>query len=153
MSISHKWSDNKFDWNGLNDSLEIIRRVCLYARLGTHIKEKYGRARVSTWFFDGSLHSFLYPGYVYCQYTKRFGIRKRLWYCDIYVFPKISKYTGITKLIQFIQKKVYNLAYQTALKKYPHLRDEILVDADYPELITGGMEVHDRFWTRVEYDE
>ena len=147
----HIWGDTDFDWDGLNDALHIIWKTCRWARLGAHVKEKYGSARVTPWFWDGSLHSLLYPGYVYCQYKDRwFGIGNILWWCDIYLFPKIAKWTGLLSIIFWIQKKVYNLAFQRALKKHPHIRDEILADVDFHELIDGGEEVHNKYWTRVE---
>lgn len=48
--------------------------------------------------------------------------------------------------------KVYNIAYQKALKKWPHLRAEILCGADFPEIIKGatrrdGKELHLLGWS------
>ena len=144
----HDWSDKTFDWKGLNEAINIVHDYSLkYGRLGIHCKEKWGNAQITPCFFDGSLHSLLYPGYVYCQYmSKWYGLGNLLWWCDIYLFPKISKYTGLHYLIYSWQKKVYNWAFQKALKGREHIRDEILCDIDCHELVDGATEVHNRYW-------
>lgn len=108
-------------------------------------------ARVSAWFWHGDLHGLLYPGHVACRYKG--WHRKPLWWCDVYVFPRIARWTGVLWLAQRWQMKVYGWAYEGAVRRWPHLRDEILQDADHPDLIRGGREVHDRYWTRVGGDE
>jgi hypothetical protein len=64
---------------------------------------------------------------------------KAPWFChfDIYYSPKVLKYTGLSWFLSKWQPFIYNLAYQKALKKWPHLEAEILSAADYPELIKG----------------
>lgn len=49
------------------------------------------------------------------------------------------------------QRRCYNWAYQACLNKYPHIRAEILCNADHPELIKGacrreGKDLHILGW-------
>lgn len=141
----HEWGDKDFDWKGLDDCCNIIITICRrYGRFGGQIKEKYGTIRFSSYMGYISLHSLIYPGYAWSQFPKW------LWSFDIwYSGPFLQKYFG--KMIFWWQRKVYNYAYQKAVKKYPHLKDEILCDADFPEyIIPYGQEVHDKYWTTVE---
>lgn len=126
----HKWGDD-FDLKGLNDCEDILYNICRkYGRLGGQIKEKYGTLRFYA-MFDLSLHSLVYPGYVYSQFPEW------LWTLDIYyISPFLNKLFG--KIWFWYQSKIYNYAYHKCLKKYPNLRDEILCCADYPELIKGN---------------
>src|ERR1700677_1913581 len=138
----HEWGEEGFDWNGLDDAGRIVQDACRrYGRFGGQVKEKWGCLRFYAHFSGFSLHAIFYPGYVYCQFPKW------LWNLDCTLSRTVFKpLHGVT---YWWQTKVYNWAYQLALKKYPHLRDEILCDADFPELITGGMEVHNKYWKSV----
>ncbi len=129
----HSWGDSDVDWKGIQDCCDILYKICYkYGRFGGQIKEKYGTVRFYAT-FSTSLHSLVYPGYVYNQFPDW------LWKLDIhYITPFLEKTVG--KLVFWYQKKVYNYAYQKCLKKYPHLRDEILCCADYPEFISGAKE-------------
>ena len=148
MSVHHYWGDEDFDWDGLNSSINIITDICRFWRLGIHSKEKYGTARITPWFWDGSLHSLIWPGYVYRQYPKNW-IGDKLWWLDIYFFPRFFNALFLTRLVFWFHAKIYNYAFQKAIKKYPHLKEELLVDADGCELIDGGKEVHDKYWVQL----
>lgn len=140
--MRHEWGDASFDWKGLDDAGVIIGQMCRrYGFFGGQIKEKWGCLRFYVNWSSLSLHSIFYAGHYY-----REG-RLSVWLDRIdikYIEPTLEKFLGS---IWFRwQRIVYNWAYQRALKKYPHLRDEILRDADCPEFITGGMEVHNKYW-------
>lgn len=126
----HSWGDENVDWDGIQDAADIIGTICRrYGRFSCHTKEKYGTVRAYVGFYI-SLGGFLYPGYVYNQ------LPKWLFHLDIhYITPFLELFH---KPIFWYQRKVYNYAYQKALKKYPHLREEILCCADYPEYIKGA---------------
>jgi hypothetical protein len=135
----HNWGDEDFDWNGLYEAELYINKIMKLARIGVHSKEKYGTLRLTPYFFDGTIHHILYPGFVYCQYKL---LREQRWYLDIYFWPKVFYYTGITWVVSRIQAKVYGLAYYLTVKKFPHLEKEICSDSDYPELIPGWKDVY-----------
>lgn len=142
--VHHDWSDENFPWSQLSDAIDIIRNITYkYGRFGGQIKEKFGCVRFYVHFFDGTLHSLLYPGHSYVR------ARRFYYWIDLPILSKFFKYTGVGKLILWWQQKIYNIAYQKAIAKYPHLKDEILCDADYPELIDGGLEVHSKYWEKI----
>lgn len=146
MGNYHYWGDEDFDWKALTEAERLLRKILKIGRIGVHSKEKYGTLRVSCYFFRGSLHDLLYPGYMYCQYKT---FRDKRWYLDIYFWPKVFQYTGLTRLMNLYQRGVYTLAYYIVMKKYSHIKEEICVDADVPEWIIGGQEIHDKYWTKL----
>lgn len=81
--------------------------------------------RWGIYLFDGTLHSFTHPGYVYSQYPKW------LWIFDCNYKP--------LRFLKFIvvpwQKLVVKLTFSILVKKYPHIVDEIISDAPR-ELLT-----------------
>ncbi len=127
MGNYHDWSEKDFDWNSLNEAGYLIERICAISRLGINWKEKYGTLRIYPNFFTGSLHELQYPGYVYCQYK---FLRDQRWYLDIYFWPTVFKYTGMTWLIRKVQELTYTLAFYIAMKKYPNIKEEICVNAE-----------------------
>lgn len=129
----HQWGDPNVDWNGINNAAIYIETFCRrWGRLGGHSKEKYGTVRFYVNFGARSFLSLTHPGYVHYR-----PYPKWLTTLDIYYGDKILKYSGLYFLFSKLQPFIYSLAYHRALKKWPHLRAEILCDADYPELIKG----------------
>ena len=130
---THIWGDENVDWEGINDAAEYIATFCSrWGRLGGQHKEKWGEVR----FYPDFCHCFLnltHPGYVhYGRYPKW------LMTIDIYYGPSILKYSGLMWFLSKWQPFIYSLAYNKAIKKWPHLRAEILCGADHPELIRGA---------------
>lgn len=123
----HQWGDD-IDWKGIEDCCDIIHDICTnYGRFGCHTKEKYGTVRAYVNFYL-SLHSLIYPGYVYNQFPKW------LLKLDLYMITPVLQKV-FSRSMFWYQKKIYNYAYQKCLNKYPRLREEILCCADYPEFI------------------
>lgn len=136
----HDWSDDSFDWKSLNEAASLIHGTCKLFRIGCHIKEKYGTLRASFYLFDGSFHSVLYPGYVYYQYNNwrvckfihkytNVDIAKKMLHLDISLASYKNKWYNklVVSPVQWFQ---YNVGYKTAIKlairKYPHIKEEIL---------------------------
>lgn len=136
MGNYHEWGDKDFDWNSLYKGINLISRILRFARVGVHSKEKYGTARISAYFWDGSLHGLTHPSYVFSQYPKW------LWDFDImYIQPIVSK-LRFHLPVQWIQKRFYTLAYYIAMKKYSNIQEELSCCADYPDLIIGYRKVN-----------
>ena len=137
--VSHDWSEEDFDWNGLYKAQTIIEKWCRCARLAIHAKEKYGTIRQSLYPWRGSLHELIYPGYVSSQFPNW------LWHVDCLF---ISKYMPkfIIKFVQKIQRFFYNVGLAKAVKKYPHIADEILNDAQHDWIYVYGDVIHTKFW-------
>jgi hypothetical protein len=125
----HDWSDKSVDWRGIDEAAEFIGSYCRSrALLYGQTKEKYGTVRFYVSFGGLSLHSICYPGYVYSQFPKWLWILD----CD-YIGPTLNFLFG--KLLFKWQKFIYSRAYELALKKWPHLVEEIVSASDHPELI------------------
>jgi hypothetical protein len=127
----HHWGDENVDWGGIGECCDYFHKMSRrYGRLGGQIKEKYGTVRFYATFGYLSLHTLLYPGYVSSQFPKW------LWRADIYYIGPFLRFF-FEKIFVKWQIFIYSRMYQTAIKKWPHLRKEILCAADHPELIKG----------------
>ncbi len=134
--VFHDWSDDTFPWKDLDDSISLISDYLQkVGRMPTYAKEKWGCARISC-HFGLSLHNLMFPRY-YFRYHDLFAKHKWLINFDNFVFIPFMGKLGVTKLWFKWQSHVYNTAYQMAIKKYPHLRGEILCNADQLEFIKG----------------
>lgn len=136
---THYWGDTSFDWNSLylaiDEASSIMRK---YGRIGVHSKEKYGTARWSLYFCDGTMHSITHPGYVSYRYPKW------LWRIDVTYKPL----RFIRPIINFWQKKIAEFAFHYICLKYSHIVPELISDAPHKllsphlELIRAKMWVH-----------
>ena len=148
----HDWSDETFDWAGLNDAIySIMETWRIYGRIGSHGKEKYGTFRDHPRFWDGGIWSLFYPSHFYIKRGWRFIYFTLDW--DI-VIP-FTKATGILRLGHWYQELVYNYAIQRACKKYPHLTENLVRGIDGYELVKPGIfgqvdgtKIHNKYWKR-----
>jgi hypothetical protein len=124
----HDWGEEDFDWEGLNDAINIIVHEFKKWRIGVRqSKEKFGTARIYCTLGWYQLHNITHPGHCYSRYPKW------LWKLDIYVLSKIVPWLNL--IVIPIHKIVYRNAYKKACNKYPHLLVEICCCADYSELL------------------
>ena len=100
-----------------------------WGRIGVNSKEKFGTARIYVTFWDGSLHGLIYPGHVRCRFPKW------LWSLDIKFISRFCHWTRITKLVNWYQSKIYSMAYSKGIKAFPKVKVELVVAADFDELI------------------
>lgn len=124
--VSHSWGDKDFDWDALDDAACDLRDFCLrYGRFYMSTKEKYGtlRADMPYGLFDGSLLSLIEPRLH--NRTKRFKIADNIFY---YTLGRLLR-----PIIVRYQQYVYKVGYKKVCKKYPHIVEEIMEDAEYPE--------------------
>jgi hypothetical protein len=128
----HHWNDgDKVDWKGINDAAEYIgTNLAKYGRMSADYKEKFGTVRVYVIFGWYQIHSITHPRYHYSQYPKW------LWHLDCNYGHYI---TAVLNLVAIpYHKFLYRLLYKRAVRKWPHLRDEIIYSADYyDELLRG----------------
>jgi hypothetical protein len=127
---AHMWGDETFDWASLEAAISLIHDACYnWGRLGVSSKEKWGCADIYVEFWNGSIHSLLYPGYIF-NYFPSF-----LMWLNSEKITSFNNRIGLVNLVHKYQGLIYRRAYEKALKKYPHIAKEILCNADYPELI------------------
>jgi len=127
----HCWGDDDVDWVGIDDAADYIGMgLRKWGRVNvTQYKEKYGTVRVYCYLGVAMFHQLIWPGYVYNQYPYKW-----IWVLDI----KSGRFWSLfQKPILFYHKWLYRKLYANAIKKWPHLRKEILCDADYDELLKG----------------
>lgn len=141
----HDWSDKKVDWNGISDAAEYIGlSLRKWGRVSvTDYKEKYGTVRIYCRFGWYQIHDITHPGYHYIQW-RPIGH----WHT-----PSILNY-----LVVPLQTRFYTYLYGRAIRKWPHLRKEILYGADYPEFLGKyGMAVIDSeivdLWDPLPFEE
>lgn len=126
----HLWGDEEFDWEQLDESIKMVDSfMYFWGRIGVQSKEKFGCARIYVTFWDGSLHGILYPGYYHSKFPQW------LWKLDIHYISRITKWLRLTKLINWYQFKIYGIAYSRAIKAFPKVKIELVIDADAEGLI------------------
>lgn len=125
----HHWGDGFKYFSDVDEAaFEIGQFLRRYARMSvTQTKEKYGTARVYCHFGWSQMFSITHPGYVWSRYPQW------LWKFDVYYISKIIQ--PLNLVVVPFHRFMYTLAYRLAIKKYPHIREEILGGADYPELL------------------
>lgn len=130
--VKHDWSDEDFDWKGLNWCVEYLdKNLRKWGRINVRqVKEKYGQLRCYCSLGWSSLFSITHPGW--CSY-KVAGYPKWLTTLDIFYLSRIIPY--LNYIILPYHKFLYRKLYKDCVKKYPHLREEILCAADYHELL------------------
>jgi len=128
----HVWGDSGVDWEGINKCAEYIGlNLRKWGRVGVRdYKEKYGTVRVYCSLGWRSLFSITHPGWVSYKVA---GYPKWLMAFDIYVLSRIIPY--LNYIIVPYHKWLYRKLYKNCVKKYPHLREEILACADFDELL------------------
>lgn len=94
-------------------------------------KEKYGTVRVYCSLGWHHLHDIFYSGHAYSRFPRW------LWLFDLRYGPKVLKYSGLSHLSFVFHKALYRRAYKLAIKKYPEIRENILVTADWKEFLEG----------------
>lgn len=128
----HEWGDEGVDWAGIGNAAEFLGDYCArWGRFRGQTKEKYGSVRFYAHIGHLSLHSLIFPGYVYCQYPNKLNW---LWKAECRIInPILNKLFGRAYVAW--QVFIYKRAYKLAIKKWPHLRDEIMGSADHLELL------------------
>jgi hypothetical protein len=133
----HFWGDGWPYFGDVGDAAYEVGKFCRrWGRISvTQTKEKYGTARVYCRFGCEDLHGLFYPGYCFVQLprwlSKLVGKKVAYW---IMTFPILQPFGNI---ICRYQHKVYRRAYKLAIRKFPHIREEILDCADFGEYLVG----------------
>lgn len=134
----HSWGNDTVDWKGIDEAARYIGEgLKTWGRVSvSQYKEKYGTVRVYCSFGWYGLHEIVHPGYAYVQFRKG-GL---LWHLNYSRFVMFLV-GALSRAITPYQKWLYTFLYGRALRKWPHLRLEILSGADWAELL-GKYGVH-----------
>jgi len=128
----HVWGDD-IDWDGLNFAIEYIGvNLKRWGRVAVRdYKEKFGCCRVYCSFGFNNLLNITHPGY-----TGYWVYPKWLMTFDIFVLSRIIPFLFNWWLVPY-QTWLYRKLYSDMVKKFPHLKEEIVRCADYDELLKG----------------
>lgn len=127
----HDWSEQDIDWKGISAAAQYIGLgLRIWGRVPVRdYKEKYGTIRVYCSFGWWSIHDITHPGWAYIQYKSK--LLRYLNYAEWF--------NRIFRLVNWVvvpyHTWLYTYLYGQALRKWPHLRLEILTGADFPELL------------------
>lgn len=127
----HQWGDSGVDWTGIDDASAYIGQgLRRWGRIDvTQYKEKYGTVRVYCILGLSMFHQLIWPGYCFNQYKWKW-----VWRLDCRSWRVFNL---ISRVVVPYHKWLYRRYYKNAVKKWPHLRKEILCCADYDELLVG----------------
>jgi len=126
----HYWGDEGVDWNAINDAAyEIAMDLKKWRIQVRDWKEKYGTVRIYCSLGWYQFHNITHPGHCFCRYPKW------LWKLDCRYFRRV--FGIINRFVIPLHIRAYRKAYKNAIKKYPHIREEILCCADWDELLKG----------------
>lgn len=138
------WPDELF-WDVGHAADYIGRWLRKWARMSvTDYKEKFGTIRVYCSFGWDTFYTAFYPGYMWIK--PWWPYKLDLW---------ISHHTPLLKWINCIvvpiQKWAYVWRYERAVRRWPHLYNEIVSMADWGELFDGKVPgyKHSNYWTTV----
>lgn len=129
----HDWSEKDVDWAGISEAAEYIGLgLRKWGRMEVRdYKEKYGTVRVYCSFGWQSLHSVTHPGWAYIQYKRN----SLLWFLE---WNRVVRkcIQSLNCLVIPFHVWLYRKFYRNAIRKWPHLRLEILSGADYSKLLS-----------------
>lgn len=119
---------NSYDYfKSLEDICDIIYQIAIkYGRIGGHIAIYRGCVKFYAQFRNLSLRSLIYPQYYHNPLPA--WLQKVDHYVAILLKP-------LQPIFTYYQHRMYRLAYQKAIKKYPYLKTEITRYALYPQLL------------------
>jgi hypothetical protein len=146
----HEWG-SEFDWKSLGKACRFfstyLRLVGRIQMIGT--KEKYGTMRLEWFVWNGHynelLHAMIYPGQLF--------IRWPVWMRRIdKVITAFCAKIGICKLISVYQRFIFNIVTLIAVKRWPHIRYEIMDELEFRDLLYSWVKKKTKYichWTDV----
>jgi hypothetical protein len=130
----HDWSEINFDWKALNECCDFFAtNLRRWGRIQiSGCKEKYGTMRLEWFMWNGHysqfIHSMIFPGYLHIRYPK--------WMYKVdWIITDIAAKSGISRAVSAYQRLIFNIVTVIAVKKWPHIHDEILDELEFDELL------------------
>lgn len=130
----HDWNEDSFDWHSLGKACNFFLYLRSIGRVQiSSTKEKYGTMRLEFLFWAGHyhefMHSMIYPGRLFIKWPYLVRL------IDMYVFTPIARYSGLCRLVTMYQRLVFNVLTIIAVKKWPHIRYEIMSELEFRDLL------------------
>lgn len=145
----HYWGDNDVDWGGINDAASFIARGLRRFRVPVRDwKEKFGTVRIYTGLGWTQFYEAFYPGY--CWIKPWWPNKLDHWLS--YDTPVLN---WVNKVVVPIHIWAYVWYYTRAVRKWPHLYNEIVAGADHGKLFEGKLPgyKHGDYWQKVKSDD
>jgi len=142
----HCCGDTDFNWDRLYQAINMLAsQMRLHHMPVVQIKEKFGEVRCYMSPAWDSLHALVWPGHVYCRWPctcgvgvryhndkhSRWCVRSWLWKLDIYVWPRVFRWTGLQCVLNAYYRRAYVMAYTRTTRAYPDLSEELIDPADH----------------------
>lgn len=130
----HYWGDKDFDWAGLDTAIDYLNTNLLRYRVDVRqAKEKFGTARIYCSLGLQWWPQLTHPGHVYNRWPRwlNFVIYPKPW------SPFAWGLRAANIIIVPFHKWLYRYTYAQAIRRWPHLRKEILTAADWSDLLKG----------------
>ena len=126
----HNWGDEDVDWTGIEDAAWFIgKNISRWGRIQvSQTKEKYGTVRVYCTLGFSCFHCIIWPRHCWIHQWWPYRL-------DLHLSQVIEPVVNFV-LVPW-QRFVYRLVYRLAIRKYPHLKAEILDCADFSEELRG----------------
>lgn len=116
--------------NEVHEAAIWIGQELLRARIPVRdAKEKWGYVRVYCSFGYWNFHELVYPGHMFNRFPSW------LISLDYHFLGTIIQH--LYWIIEPIHKRWYRRTYKKAIEKWPHLRYDIIAQADFKELLEG----------------
>ena len=125
----HLWGDPDHDWESLYAAvLWFPKQLRRWGRVCVHAKEKWGCLRLEYFYWGPSLFQLIFPGRLtsYPWWFYNFSFK--------YAQPLLN-YSGIGYLIEHYQRLVFNVLTIMMVRKWPHIKDELIEDYDFQQLM------------------
>jgi hypothetical protein len=128
---THYWGEEGFDWHGISAAAAFIGEGMKKWKVDVRqYKEKFGEVRVYCSLGLQDLHQLTHPGYVSNQWPQ--------WAWELqFIWPARLLVRFLNLFFLPLHKYLYRRYYEQAVTLWPHLHDEILDAADWPELLEG----------------
>lgn len=146
----HNWGDESFDWTSLYKAVDEMafwgRKI---GRIGGQIKEKWGEIR---WYTNivapEKLSDLVYPGYYYYVWSAE---KKPI--LNVIDQMSIVYMRPLRPLLLAYKRFFYAYAYRKAIRKFPHITEEILACCGWPELLfRSERKLRIKIWGNEEED-
>jgi len=149
----HYWGEENFDWDALYKACRFFDvNLKRWARLCVHTKEKYGTMRLEYLGYNEGIYGLIYPGRLWLNYpgptvTKKPHKSIRKYFPEGHTYQvglfrviddfitAIARKCGLSRLFYRYQRLVFNIITFIAVKKWPHIKDEIMDEYDFKYLL------------------
>ena len=130
----YNWGDDRLDWKAVGEAVEYLDKNLRKWRIDVRqSKEKFGTVRIYCSLGIQWWPQITHPGSVWYRWPE---------YLKFIAYPgKYSPFRWLLRLTNIVAVPIhlwaYRRYYRKAVEQWPHIKDQILSDADWPQLLEG----------------